>query len=247
MRFVGCYSHRVPNHVLSLARESLLLQIRVSGMASSRVHILKSWEIHACTIVRLVFILVDELAIDQFSEIKWSEHGFCITNSLKMILQGSDSGVTSTYVKIDQCRCIVENMISSVSSAQPKLPANFFDLPTRMRLRAAKQVNQLWFVYMCQGNGFWTLVPGDLSNHWSTTDLARSLPFWVLNFVGDVFFRCAGGTVSQWVWVQAERDVQLPGQEAAAPVRTHGNCKIGTSIWSSPWHSKNFGSPYRPE
>lgn len=59
--------------------------------------------------------------------------------------EGSDSGVTSTYVKIDQCQCIVENMISSVSSAQPKLPANFFDLPTRVRLRAAKQVNQLCF------------------------------------------------------------------------------------------------------
>ena len=44
-------------------------------------------------------------------------------------------------------------MLSSVSSAQPKLPANFFDLPTRVRLRAAKQVNQLWFVYMCQNNG----------------------------------------------------------------------------------------------
>ncbi|KAG0629661.1 hypothetical protein M758_1G120200 [Ceratodon purpureus] len=53
--------------------------------------------------------------------------------------EGSDSGVTSTYLKLDQCQCIGENMISSVSSAQPKLPANFFDLPAKLRLRAAKQ------------------------------------------------------------------------------------------------------------
>lgn len=64
------------------------------------------------------------------------------------MLQESDSAIPSAYVKVGQCECIGETMISSVVTAQPKLPANFYDLPTRLRLRAVKQVNQLWFVNM---------------------------------------------------------------------------------------------------
>nr|PNR58018.1 hypothetical protein PHYPA_005013 [Physcomitrium patens] len=50
-----------------------------------------------------------------------------------------DSVIASSYANTDQCRCIGENTISSVSSVQPRLPANFFDLTTRIRLRAVKQ------------------------------------------------------------------------------------------------------------